>query len=160
MIEMDLCRIIVERYYCDIYNFCNYNLNDSSAAEDCAQETFLELFRKRDKLYFTENILTWLTLTAKNVIKRYRNANQYEHEDISDYADKIQDTSDFNHNPMSIIYDNLSPAEVEMLIKYIYCKNTKEKEALAEVNNISPGALYVKISRIKKKLRNNINNKQ
>lgn len=156
MIEKELAKIIIERYYLDVLSFCLSKMNDYSDAEDCTQETFMKFLSKREKLSFTDNILIWLLKTADKTIKEYNKKRSEKYYDISEYADIIPDNGS-DIKPISMIYKYLTTEEATLFMEYIYCKSKNEKTKLAYKNKLSLGALYTKITRIKKKLLNNLN---
>lgn len=151
MIDSELCEMIIEKYYRNVYNFCVSQLKNREAAEDCTQETFVVFFRKRDKLYLTDSILSWLFSTAMNVIKDYRRSNSTDADDIDLLAEKIADETDIENKPLDVLYDNLSREEAELLIEYFSCSRD-ERVKMAERYGLSVPALYKKISRIRAKL--------
>jgi RNA polymerase sigma factor (sigma-70 family) len=68
----ELCNIVAEKYYDQIYRYCFSVLNgDKQAAEDCTQETFMIMIKKKKELAFEGNICVWLYKTADRVIKNY-----------------------------------------------------------------------------------------
>ena len=64
MIDNKLCELLIQEYYTDVMNFCRAKLRDEEAAKDCAQETFILFFEKRQRLDLTENIKAWLLSAA------------------------------------------------------------------------------------------------
>ena len=158
MIEKELSKIIIERYYLDVLSFCLSEMNDYSDAEDCTQETFMKFINKREKLDFSDNILIWLLKTADKTIKEYNKKRIVKYCDISEYADILPDNQEININPINAIYEHLSTNDATLFMEYIYCKTKDEKIELAYKNKMSLGSLYTKITRIKKNLINKINN--
>lgn len=152
MIEKELAKIIIERYYLDVLSFCISKMNDYSDAEDCAQETFVKFLSKREKLDFSDQILIWLLKTADKTIKEFNRKKSEKHYDISEYADVIPDDKGNGIRPISMIYENLPTEDASLFIEYIYCKTRDERSRLADKYKMSLGALYTKITRIKKKL--------
>ncbi len=157
MIEKELCGIIIEKYYNDIFLFCFSKLHNSSAAEDCTQETFLTFLGKRNRLLYSDRILGWLLKTAEKKIMEYKRKNTNNHIDINDYADIIQDNNLNADSPILSIYEHLPHNEASLLIAFICCKNKEEKEKLASKNEMTLIALQCKVSRIKKKLYKSLN---
>ena len=155
MIEKELCNLIIEKYYKDVFCFCFSQLHDKQEAEDCTQETFITFFEKRKKLYLTDNISSWLINTAVYIIKRHRRKNYY-FEDISDYSEIIQDNSITGHDPIYIINKYLSADDAKLLLEYNSCERKDERSALARKYHLSLGNLATKITRIKQKLKSKI----
>ncbi len=67
---------LFERYHEAIFAYLYRMLDDAEAAHDLTQETFLQLFRTRDRLADVENLRAWVyrlaTNLALNAIKRRR----------------------------------------------------------------------------------------
>ncbi len=157
MIEKELCSLIMEKYYPDVYRFCLSVLKDENAAHDCTQETFLVFFRKRHKLDVTDKMLGWLFNTAGNVIKDYRKRNSVNYIPLDAIADIIPDKAVHTEDPMEIIRRCLDSEDAELFIEYLDCTGTDDKKALAQKYGVSVGYLYTKISRLKAEIVRYIN---
>lgn len=74
--EATLVSELFERYHEAIFAYLYRMLDDSEAAHDLTQETFLQLFRTRDRLTGVENLRAWVyrlaTNLALNALKRRR----------------------------------------------------------------------------------------
>src|SRR5262245_57800536 len=57
---------LVERYFMDVYALCFRILGQPQDSEDATQETFLALFRERDKLGRADSVKAWVTAVARN----------------------------------------------------------------------------------------------
>ena len=138
---------IVNRYYMVILNYCKYKLGGNmAAAEDVTQEVFFTLYRKRNRLKMGENIKLWLYRTADNEIKVYIRKNP-SFLPIEDY-EEIEAESDFPEISDSA-FDCLTADELELLINYY----NGERESVAKKNNLNMNSMYIRIHRIKKKLK-------
>ena len=93
-----------------------------------------------------------------NIIKRHKKNNSIIREDINGESLKIEDNSISGYDPFHIIHKYLSETEAELLLEYNSCESKEERLALANKNNISLGNLAVKITRIKQKLRTEMEN--
>lgn len=138
---------IVNRYYTVILNYCKYRLGGNmKAAEDVTQEVFFTLYRKRNSLKMGENIKLWLYRTADNEIKVYIRKNP-SFLPMEDY-DEIEAESDFPEIDDSA-FDCLTADELELLTDYY----SGERELAAKKNNLNMNSMYIRIHRIKKKLK-------
>lgn len=153
MAQGDLCDMIIEQYYKQVYQYCYSRLNGKKeAAEDCTQETFLVLLKKKGKLDLSGNIKVWLYITADRVIKRYlRNERKHTHvpfieeilpPDDGGFAELIQ-----NDSPL----DCLTADDRKLLTEY-YESERGHKSELAAKYNRSLYSLYNEIARIRKKV--------
>lgn len=97
MIDKEICEIIIEKYYTDVYKFCLNRLKNIHAAEECTQEVFLLLFQKRAKLDLTEQLRSWLYESAMRICNKYISKNSEINADIDDYADVIPNTKAEKH---------------------------------------------------------------
>ena len=140
----EVFEFIYRKYYTAILKYCNMRLqNDFYAAEDCAQEVFLVLLKKLPKLMYYDNLGAWLYRTADIVMKNYRK----KHPETTD-IDTIPEIPE--ELPPESILDELTQEERELLEAYY---NGEDKIKLAGKNGMTLKALYVRIMRIKNKLK-------
>ena len=87
---------IMDAYYNDILNYCNYKLKNEQDSFDCTQEVFFIFFQKQKKLKYTENIKIWLYRVADNVIKSFKRKNtkhkELDEELYTDPFDTLKET--------------------------------------------------------------------
>jgi RNA polymerase sigma-70 factor (ECF subfamily) len=57
---------LVETYFMDVYGACFRVLGRPHDAEDATQETFLALFREKDKLAVADSVRAWVLAVARN----------------------------------------------------------------------------------------------
>lgn len=142
---------IVEKYQKEIKDYCYFRLKNYQAAEDCTQEVFLVLFRKMKRLNLTINIQGWLYKTAEREIKAYRrkNPNMLNIDEMPEQADTTIDIGEIN------LLDELTSQERDFLIEYY---SVNDRSALAEKYGLTISALYVRVHRIKEKLKKSLYN--
>lgn len=68
---------LVLRHQDRIFNLCYRLLGDHAEAEECAQETFVKLFRALGKFRLESSFSTWLYTIAVNTCKSKRNSAEY-----------------------------------------------------------------------------------
>ncbi|MEE5994825.1 MAG: sigma-70 family RNA polymerase sigma factor [Oscillospiraceae bacterium] len=139
---------IVNKYYSAILSYCVANLNhDIHAAEDCTQEVFLLLYTKLKRLNLTVNIEGWLYAVADRKMKEYRrkNPNMMDIDEVPEQCTEPEYTSSTEN-----ILDVLSQEEYQLLQSYY---SGADRAVIAEQAGLSLNALYIRISRIKEKLR-------
>lgn len=152
---MDIIDKIYDFYYKEIMNYCYVRLNfNQNAAEDCTQEVFLALYKKRKKINLHTNIRAWLYKAADIEVKKYIRKNPLS-EDIDEYDVPFEEQ--FSDNASINLKDVLNTEELNFAEEYYSGEN---KELIADKYNMSLNALYSKIKRIKKKLQKFIENKQ
>lgn len=155
MNQDDLCSMIAERYYQQIYRYCYAKLNcDSNAAEDCTQNIFLILIQKKRHLNLSGNMQTWLYKTADRVIRNYlRKEKRYQNQipiDEIELADQGGLPGQETETPL----DCLTEAESALLHEYYEAAYGTRNE-LANQHNMTLYELYKEIERIKKKVKSN-----
>ena len=68
---------LVLRHKDRVFNLCYRLLGDYSEAEECAQETFLKVFRSLGGFRFESSFSTWLTTIAVNLSRNRRNSAEH-----------------------------------------------------------------------------------
>lgn len=141
---------LIESYYKEIFGYCCVRLNgDVQGAEDCTQEVMLVLHKKANQLDLSRDIRPWLYSVADKEIKTYYRKYKAFETCNNDYLNNMQESSE---NPFTAsILDILNEEDYELAQSYW---QGEDKKKIAEKHSISLEALYTKISRIKKKLKN------
>ena len=155
LIEHETCEKIIQTYYKEIYSYCFAKLSyRQHPAEDCTQEVFIVFFSKHEKLSGTDNIRLWLYRTADNIIKAYIRKN-YGHEvSIEDNPEvyNIPAESSFPDESADDPFEVLTEEEKKLLEAY-YDTDYGQRSAAAKKMGISLAAMYQRVHKIKKKLR-------
>jgi len=146
---------ITEKYYDQIFGYCNIKLHSEQDAYDCTQEVFRLFLEKyqNGEITITEKTGHWLLATAKNII---RNHIKYSvrHPRISiDSSDITLTTENFICDPEDPFKDIIDPEEYKIIYeKYILEKDIKE---MSRIHGVSEAAIYKRIERIVHKIRKN-----
>ena len=139
---------LLNRYYTDILLYCCARLcGDQYAAEDCAQEVFLTLYRKLSGLDLSRDIRPWLYAAADREILAYRR----RHPATVD-LDTIPEPAEipaFTEPQAETVLDRLPEMERHLLEVYY---SGADREEIARGMGISVNALYLRIRRIRKQL--------
>ena len=143
----DEYKIILNKYYTKIYNYCLVKMKNEDDAYDCVQQVFYILLVKLDKVELTNNISLWLYRTADKVISRYWKKNK-KHIDLDSITEA--DNSVQFDNSYEILETLISQEEISLLEKY-YLQGMSVEE-LSIQYNISTAAMYKRIERLKVKL--------
>lgn len=152
MIDKDTCSIIFQKYHNYVYEFCFKYLTNIYVAEDCTQEVFMIMLKKKNKIDLSENLLSWLYETSKRVCKKYLSKNSNKFADIDDYAEMISDTNASAEKPLSDeIYEFLDKEDADLLFEYINA-DCDERRKMAARMGITSNALCKRIMRIKCKV--------
>ena len=143
----DEYKILLDKYYTKIYNYCLVKMKNEDDAYDCVQQVFYILLVKLDKVELTNNISLWLYRTADKVVSRYWKKNK-KHFDLDSITEA--DNSFQFENSYEILETLISQEEISLLEKY-YLKGISVEE-LSIQYNISTAAMYKRIERLKVKL--------
>ncbi len=158
MIDKETCALLFEKYHKNVYNTCYKYLRNTSAAEDCTQEVFYTLLKKKSKIDLTENLLSWLIETAKRVCKKYKSKNAKVLLDIDEYSETIADKdSSAEKSLYDEIYDILDKEDADLLFEYINSDHGRRQE-IAQRMGIKTTALYQRVKRIRERVMDYLNN--
>lgn len=155
MHQDDLCTMIAEQYYLPIYRYCYEQLNfDKDAAQDCTQEVFLIMIRKKARLNLSGNMRVWLYKTADHVIRNYRRKEKKYRNQIPLDDIELVDESRLPDFAVESMLACLTEEEYKLLMEYYNAPHGFRKE-LAEQHGMTLSALYVEIHRIRNKVKMN-----
>ncbi len=171
---------LVLKYRDVVFNLCYRLLGDYDEANDCAQETFIKVFKKLGSFKFRSSFSTWLYRIAVNTCKnnlsslKYRISRRTVSLDTglnpgnssAEYSRDIIDVPDNTSDP-ALVYEK---KEKEMLIQNaINSLNSKEKilvvlrdiegksyEEIAEITGIRIGTVRSALARARHELRDKL----
>ena len=149
---------LMEKAYDKIYIFASKGCNDRELAEDIVQETFLEAYRKADILIDHPNVMGWLYTTVKNKMMKMGSKRE-EHcllDEAFNYRGFAEGKGD-GYKEIELaetIKSAVSEEEYEMLCDYYV--NGYSSDEVAEKYGIDKGVIRMRISRMKKKLKENV----
>ncbi|MDE5771031.1 MAG: sigma-70 family RNA polymerase sigma factor [Ruminococcus sp.] len=135
---------LIKSYYREIFHYCYNRLyGDFHAAEDCTKEVMLSLYKKVNILDMSKDIHRWLCSVADKEIKTYQR-KKVDTVDIDTMSEQLSET------PFECsVLDVLNKKERQLMEEYLSGAN---KRKLAKGKNLTLGALYAKVSRIKNKI--------
>jgi len=126
--------------------------NDTDAAKDLAQETFIKVWKQLPKFRNESSIGTWIFRIASNTcLRQIQKDNKMPKSELPlDIKDQIIDTN--IEKDIQFLYHCISELqEVERIIISLELEDMNQKE-IAEIVGLSEGNVRVKIHRIKEKL--------
>ena len=146
-------------YYQSLINFARARLRESGDfCEDCVQETFMVLYNRLQAGEEFEYPRAFLYKTLDNIIKKQKTKimtdeiNTVSLDDLENSMEiAVHDAVDYEKY-IKILEDSLDEDE-----KFIYTEkyvNEKKIEQIAIENNLSVGAVTMRLSRLRKKLKN------
>lgn len=149
---------LMEETYDRVYIFIGRKQKDRNFVEDVVQETFLEAYRKADFLMNHPNRMGWLYTTARNkmmkmAIKRKETCSLEREEDHTEEIE-FKETVYNEIELAETLRTSVSKREYEMVCDY-YLKGYTYEE-IADKYGIDVGSIRMRMSRVKKKLRDSI----
>ena len=142
---------IVEEYFMDVYAACFRVLGRPQDAEDATQETFLAIFREKDKLPAVGSIRAWVLTIARNTsisMLRVRRPAAPLSENVADAA-PIREPADRERLHQALA--GLSEEERHLVqMKFLEGRSPAEMSALSGRN---PGSLATALCRALQRLR-------
>ena len=135
-------------YYQSLINFARARLRESSDfCEDCVQETFMVLYNRLQAGEEFEYPRAFLYKTLDNVIKKQKTKIM---------TDEINTVSlDDPENSMEIaVHDAVDYEKYIKILEDSLDEDEKKIEQIAIENNLSVGAVTMRLSRLRKKLKN------
>lgn len=144
-------------YYRTIFIFVRRLIrDDTAAAEDIVQETFFEVYKKREDLLSHPNIEAWLYVTARNKVKKwFRNQSKYYLGDGAMETLEIlgsQSENSISEVDFYVAAEQTLNKDDQILLKSYYGDGYNIAES-AEKLGISANACRVRLGRMREKLK-------
>jgi RNA polymerase sigma-70 factor (ECF subfamily) len=143
---------IYKTYWQKVFRLCMGYANDTDAAKDLAQETFIKVWKQLPKFRNESSIGTWIFRIASNTcLRQIQKDNKMPKSELPvEIKDEILDTN--IEKDIQFLYHCISELqEVERIIISLELEDMNQKE-IAEIVGLSEGNVRVKIHRIKQKL--------
>ena len=143
---------IYKTYWQKVFRLCMGYANDTAAAKDLAQETFIKVWKQLPKFRNESSIGTWIFRIASNTCLRQiqKDKKMPKSELPLEIKDEILETN--IEKDIQLLYQYISELqEVERIIISLELEDMHQKE-IAEIVGLSEGNVRVKIHRIKEKL--------
>jgi RNA polymerase sigma factor (sigma-70 family) len=143
--------LLVDQYFMDVYGLCFRVLGHPHDAEDATQETFMALFRERDKIGRAESPRAWILTIARNtavsLFRARRRANPLE-EGLAE-APPIEEPAD--RGRLDAALAGLAEDDRHLLqMKFLESKSAQEMAAATGRNR---GSLATALCRALQRLR-------
>jgi RNA polymerase sigma-70 factor, ECF subfamily len=145
---------IYKTYWQKVYRICMGYVNDTDAAKDLAQETFVKVLQQLHNFRNEAAIGTWIFRIASNTCLRQlqRDKKIVKSELPTELKEEVIETT--IEKKVQILYRCISELkEVDRIIISLELEDMNQKE-IAKIIGISEGNIRVRIHRIKEKLRN------
>lgn len=143
---------IYTTYWQKIFRICMGYVNDSDAAKDLTQETFIKVWQQLPKFRNESAIGTWIFRIATNTCLRQiqKEKKMPKSELPPEIKEEITDTN--IEKDVQFLYQCISELkEIERIIISLDLEDVDQKE-IAKIVGISEGNVRVKVYRIKEKL--------
>lgn len=147
----------ITRYDALLRRVCFMYSSNTSPFADLYQEVMVNLWRGFDSFRNESAISTWIYRTAFNTCISWhrRNRRHQDHRWLDEAMDNIVAPDDQEHrNRLRLMYsliDALDPLEKAIVMMWL---DKEPYEAIAAVTGLTPGAIGVRLNRIKTKLKN------
>jgi RNA polymerase sigma factor (sigma-70 family) len=157
-----------------LVRLCGWFSGNPEAAEDLAQETLIAAWKSRDQLTALEKLKPWTTSIARNICLNWSRRHYREQSHLlysidsgeSSFEDELQDEVnlelELDRYELAKLLDQalaLLPGETAQMLVEHYIKESSQAE-IAELMNISPGTVAVRLQRgklsLQKLLRKNL----
>jgi len=154
--NLDLMKILFDRYHIRIYNFFNKMVQNKMVSEDLTQDVFVKILKYRAS-YKNGNFASWIFTTARNLFSSYYQKLKKERENFAEpheLKDNIESASDENQeelNQLQKALSYLSHSDRELIIMNRF-QEIKYKQ-IAEIMGSNENAIKVKTHRALKKLK-------
>ncbi len=140
------------KYHKDLYLYVAAHLPDSHAVDDVVSETFTLACEKLEQFKRHPNPKAWLVLVARHkTLEMLRRLYDRRLIHLDDETPLSSDCSQYGIREFAITArEALTPEEYRRFLRYfIWGYSLRE---LAELENVSPATLSVRLSRIRRKL--------
>lgn len=147
---------IYRMYFTDVYKFVYRKIPNKQIAEDIAQDTFLLAVKKREEILKHPNPRAWLLRTARyKMMELNRKMNRWDME----YLEECPELEAPEHHYERIELEltalaTVNEKEWDMIKQYYLCGTTITE--MAEAEGITENYLRVRLSRLRKKLRDSM----
>ncbi len=169
--DRDSFNKLVLRHQDRVYNICFRITGDYDIANDCAQETFLKVFRKIESFREKSKFSTWIHRIAVNTCKNHLTSSyfrrEYSHVNVAGDENKEQgaspDISDSRYDPEKDALNEELRSKIEKAVLalpvdlriIVIMKDIEERtyDEVADILNMKDGTVKSKLSRARKHLR-------
>ncbi|UCA57832.1 RNA polymerase sigma factor [Chryseobacterium rhizoplanae] len=142
---------IYEFYWQKIFRLCMGYVNDTDAAQDLAQETFIIVWQQLPKFRNESSVGTWIfRIASNNCLRQIEKEKRFFKTDLPvNLEEKKQESME---PQIQMLYKFISELpETERIIISLELEEVKQAE-IAQITGLSESNIRVKIHRIKEKL--------
>lgn len=142
---------IYEFYWQKIFRLCMGYVNDTDAAQDLAQETFIIVWQQLPKFRNESSVGTWIfRIASNNCLRQIEKEKRFSKTDLPvNLEEKKQESME---PQIQMLYKFISELpETERIIISLELEEVKQAE-IAQITGLSESNIRVKIHRIKEKL--------
>jgi RNA polymerase sigma factor (sigma-70 family) len=152
---------LVDRYSDMVYSLALKMLKNETDAEDLTQEIFIAVFKSLDKFKGNSKFSTWIyRITYNKAVSKLRKTSWIKFSEVEKAAD--HQTEEYGEQPGLTSSDEqlqqleaaveALPDDEQVLIMLYYYEN-ESVEAIASITSLSESNVKVKLFRIRKKLK-------
>ncbi|NQZ75319.1 MAG: sigma-70 family RNA polymerase sigma factor [Ekhidna sp.] len=135
-----------------IYKICRAYSNSNDEFNDLTQEVAFQLWKSKARFKNKSKLSTWVYRVTLNVCMSYIRANKIKTVDISE-ASALASNNEIEKDDLDILYAALRRlSDNDKAIILLYLEGRKYEE-ISEIVGLSKNNIGVKITRIRKKLK-------
>jgi RNA polymerase sigma-70 factor (ECF subfamily) len=142
---------IYKTYWDRIFRLCMGFVNDSDAAQDLTQETFIIVWQKLDTFRNESNIGTWIfRIASNNCLRQLEKEKRFRKSDLPQHL--TEEKAHSMEPQIQFLYKCIAELpETDRIIISLELEEVKQSE-IAKIVGLSEANTRVKIHRIKEKL--------
>ena len=154
--NLDMMRILFERYHVRIFNFLLKMTNDRDASQDITQEVFYKVIKYR-KSYKKGKFSSWIYTIARNIFSDHYQSKKNKDQRLDEIEHKIEQEVSSTVEKSEIreqlnkALEKLNQSDRELVIMNRY-QGIKYQE-IAEITGSTAGAVKTKVHRAIHKLK-------
>lgn len=143
---------ISNRYWQKIFRLCMGYVNDTDAAKDLTQETFIKIWKQLPNFRNDSSVGTWIYRIASNTCLRQIQKDNKMPKSVLPAQFLVETPQKDTEDDITSLYQYISELmEVDRIIISLELEDVNQK-GIAKIVGISEGNVRVRVHRIKEKL--------
>jgi RNA polymerase sigma-70 factor (ECF subfamily) len=143
---------IYSRDWQKIFRLCMGYVNDTDAAKDLTQETFIKIWKQLPNFRNDSSVRTWIYRIASNTCLRQIQKDNKMPKSVLPAQFLVETPQKDTEDDITFLYQYISELmEVDRIIISLELEDVNQKE-IAQIVGISEGNVRVRVHRIKEKL--------
>ena len=140
---------VIQRYNQTVVSVCVMRLKNWADAEDCFQNTFVNLYSKKPELETEVHLKAWLIRVAINECNNYIKKNKR----IVSLENKKEEAVEFPHDETDISWALLELPDKYRQVLYLYYVQQYKVDEIAQILGKNPNTIKTTLKRGREKLK-------